>query len=95
VVFDPWLGIMIAKKNGEYVGAFELQKFKDHPEYFVVVPVISRIPRMYKQSDNKIVYNDFYPKTIQMSGFYCKGLGCSPGYIQYFNNLSILTVNLL
>lgn len=89
VVFDPWLGVMVAKKNGEFVGAFELQKFKDHPEYFVAVPVISRIPRMYKQSDNKIIHHDFYPKTIQLSGFDCKGVGCTPGYIEYFNNLSI------
>lgn len=89
VIFDPWLGIMVTKKNGDFVGAFELQQFKDHPEYFVVVPVISRIPRMSKQNDNKIIYNEFYPKSIQMSGFYCQRLGCSPGYIEYFNNLSV------
>lgn len=89
VIFDPWYGIMVTKKiNGEPVGAFELQKQKKHPEHFKIVPVILKIPRFYNSHDNIVQYN-FYPKSVQISNFKCKQQGCSPGYIEYFNNLAI------
>jgi hypothetical protein len=89
VLFDPWLGIMVARKNGDFVGAHDLQQNNEHPEYFNVVPVIATIPRMHKQHDKTIVHNTFHPTSIQMFDFSCRELGCSPGYIQYFNNVTI------
>lgn len=89
VIFDPWLGIMIARKNGDFVGAFDLQQDNKHPEHFMVVPVVASLPRMHKQHDNTITHHAFHPASIHISDFSCGELGCSPGYIQYFNHITI------
>lgn len=86
VLFDPWLAIIVTK-NGIPVGAAEISSMSD--EGLTVVPLVDQLPRMYQNSDGRIINKLFEPKNVSLNQFKCEDLGCSPGYIDYFKSYSI------
>ena len=86
VLFDPWLAIIVTK-NGIPVGAAEISSMSG--EGLTIVPLVDQLPRMYQNSDGKIINKLFEPKNVSIMQFKCEDLGCSPGYIDYFKSYSI------
>lgn len=83
VLLDPWLGIIVTR-NSVPLGARDLSKYKRSSD-LAVMPLMDRLPRMYRNGDGQLVHNTFEPRNVQLEGFSCQGLGCSPGYLDYFN----------
>jgi hypothetical protein len=87
VLFDPWLGIMVAHK-GIPIGAKELNSLTQTDD-LSVIPLLEKLPRMYRRDDGQIVHNSFRPTDVKINDFSCQDLGCSPGYIEYFKNYKV------
>ena len=85
VLFDPWLGIIVTR-NGVPLGARELSKFRLSSE-LAVMPLTDHLPRMYRTGDGQLVHKRFEPRNVQLEKFSCQGLGCSPGYQDYFSTI--------
>lgn len=84
VLFDPWLGIMIAHK-GVPVGAKELCELTDKTD-LSLIPLLESMPRIYLKSNGQVVYNAFKPASVKINDFSCQNHGCTPGYVEYFKN---------
>lgn len=88
VLVDPWLGISVRDRDGNFLSAADLAARYGDAEGLEVYPLVASVSRFVEGKNDLKLLLKLNPADIKLTGYSHTLYGNTPGFMSYFRNIS-------